>query len=299
MATRIWCFNDAHNWGGMLASKAKLRGYDARVFDEPSEPTDGYVFMHMHHHPNVRAEHKRMMAKMAMNPELILIPNYISSVLYDDKLEQSRHFAKWMPLTRQFTTPGSAKKFLNAGPKMPFISKTSEGAGSHNVRLIQTSADALTEIRHAFSDLGIRIKYGLEQRGYLLWQEFVPGNPGDIRVLAIGTQRLVMRRTNRPDRPFASGSGNVQPVTKLDDELISALQFANAFFKEHKQTWCGIDLVYDHARKRWLLLETTVGWTLHAYYECAFFNDRLERTKRTGNDIWDVLLDEVEQGIFD
>jgi glutathione synthase/RimK-type ligase-like ATP-grasp enzyme len=297
MTIRLWCYNDAHNWGSMLHAEATKRGHDAHLFDDARQPDQGYVFMHMHHHPQVRLVHKRIMAIMAMNPALTLVPEYRSSVLYDDKIEQARQLARWMPRTNVFHTPGAARRYLDKAPELPFMSKASEGASSHNVRLVSTYDEARLEIKHAFSDLGIKCRYGQTQRGYLMWQDFIPGNAGDIRVIAIGTKRLLLRRGNRDDRPMASGSGRIEAVTNAmlskDTEAQQALIFANRFFAQENLNWCGIDLVKD-ATNRWYVLETTVGWTLNGYYDCEFVG-----TKLKGDRIWSVFLDEVEAGVFD
>lgn len=292
---KLWCYNDVRNWGIDLAKAAAARGHDAHLFDDPKEPTDGYVFFHMHHHPMVRLANKRAMALMALNPNLTLIPDYRSSVLYDDKIEQARQFSRWMPRTRVFYTPGAAYRHL-AGVTYPFISKASEGASSHNVRLVADEEQARQEIRFAFSDLGLRCRYGQTQRGYLLWQDFVPNNTGDVRIIAIGRTRLILKRQNRDDRPMASGSGKTTPVTAhdIDDELTTALHYANEFFTAEKMLWCGVDLVRDN--ERWYVLESTVGWTMSGYTDCEFFGDPQHRH---GNKIWEVFLDELEDGVFE
>jgi len=299
MTFKLWAYTDAHNWGSMLAKAAEARGHDVHLFDSPRQPDEGFVFMHMHHHPQVRTLHKRVMALMAMNPNLTLIPEYRSSVLYDDKIEQSKQLAAWMPRTELFFTPGAARRFLDRNP-LPLISKTSEGASSHNVRFIQTMDEAQAEVKQAFSDLGIKCKYGQQQRGYLLWQKFIEGNAGDIRIIAIGTKRLILKRGNRDNRPMASGSGRLTPVTGplTDNDVLGALVCANKFFDVENFNWCGIDLVKDQKTGRWYVLETTVGWTLHGYYECEFYDLANKPTGRMGLDVWNVLIDEIEAGVF-
>lgn len=311
---KLWCFDDAHNWGKMLFDVAAKRGHEAHLFEDPRSPDQGYVFMHMHHHPQVRILHKRMMAIMSMNPDLRLIPDYRSSVLYDDKTEQARQLSRWMPRTHIFYTPGGARRFLEANHKFPFLSKTAEGASSHNVRLISTIDQAKLEIRQAFSDLGIKCHYGQQQRGYLLWQDFIPGNEGDIRIVAVGTKRLILRRGNRPDRPMASGSGRLTPIVDLTDlQARLALEVANEFFAAEQFKWAGIDMVRD-AEGKWYILETTVGWTLNGYYECSFIDcydnsyaNAISKGPRVlmngegpvrGDAIWQVLVDEIEAGAF-
>src|SRR4051812_13639792 len=101
---KIWALNDVHNWGVMLLRAAQQRGYDAHLFEDAREPDEGVAFIHIHHHPSVRGVHKRLAQVLATNPNVQLVPSYRSTVLYDDKLEQLRSFAKYMPRTHVFTT---------------------------------------------------------------------------------------------------------------------------------------------------------------------------------------------------
>jgi glutathione synthase/RimK-type ligase-like ATP-grasp enzyme len=295
---RLWCFDDAHNWGNDLCARAKALGHDARMFHEPRTPDKGFVFMHMHHHPQTRARDKNINRILSINPELTVVPEYRSARLYDDKIEQTAELSKWMPRTQVFFSPSPAHRFLEASPDFPIISKSTDGASSYNVRLLRTFDDAKLEIRQAFSDIGIETKYGQRQRGYLMWQKFCEGNEGDIRIIAIGEYRLVLTRRNRKDKPFASGSGNNTPITELSAHLRKPFEFANEFFEHERFTWCGIDLVYEHDRERWRLLETTVGWTMSGYEKCQFFDLNGEPTGMYGRDIWDVLIRQLERGVF-
>jgi len=298
---KIWCFDDAHFWGKNLFDAAKVRGHEVTMFDDARKPDIGHVFMHMHHHPMVRTFHKRSMATLALNPNLALIPDYRSSVLYDDKLEQARQLSKWLPRTRVFYSKAPAWSWLENEAKFPFISKSSEGSSSNNVRMINTLDDAREEIRLAFSSFGIKCHYGLIQRGYLLWQDFVPDNAYDVRIVAIGNKRMMMVRDNREDRPMASGSGRIHPIRSLNDanpEVMNALAKAEVFFRAERFKWCGIDMVFDKANGKWLIIEVTVGWTMHSYNECEFI-ENFKPTGRKGSDVWNVLLDEMEKGSFE
>lgn len=292
---RVWCFNDAHNWGLQLAKKAQDLGHDAHLFDDPSEPDIGYVFFHMHHHPQTRLFHKRSMAVMALNPQLILVPDYRSSTLYDDKLEQARQFSRWTPRTRIFYAPGRARSFVDRSPAYPFISKSSEGSAGRNVRLIRNTDDARFEIKSAFSDLGIRTQYEPKQIGYLLWQDYIAERVGDIRVVAIGTRRLVIKRGHRdPGQP----ADKIVAATELTHEMESALAYANEFFAAEGIKWGAVDLMYSKTDVRWFLLDLTVGWNMPAYYDGTFFTAEGKPTGQTGLDVWEVLLGEMGTGAF-
>lgn len=297
---KLWCFDDAHDLGKQLLEAALLRGHDAHLFEDPRTPADGFVFMHMHHHPSVRMLHKRVMSILSMNPDLTLVPDYRASVLYDDKLEQARQLAKWMPRTRVFYTPGASRRFLDTHPALPFMSKALDGASSHNVRTVSTYDEARVEIKQSFSDLGIKCRYGQAQRGYLLWQDFIPGNQFDIRAIAVGRKRLLLRRNNRADRSILPSAGSVAPIKDLTDpDILGALRTADSFFRAEGFNWAGVDLVKDQANDRWAVLETTVSWTLSGYAESAFMDcsgDHPKVMPIMGAGIWEVLLDELEAG---
>lgn len=295
---KLWTFDDAHNWGSQLAAAANERGHEARLFDDPRAPDQGFAFMHMHYHPTVRTQHKRGMAIMSMNPHLTLIPSYRMSVLYDDKAEQTRQFAKAMPRTHIVYTPNGARNLLNT-MSLPFVSKSAEGSSSSNIRFIETLDEAKQEIRLAFSDIGIKCRHGLSQRGYLLWQEYLPDNNGDVRVLAIGNLRLMLKRNNRGNMPVANGN-EFEPVASIQpgSPMSFAFDFANDLFRREGIMWGGVDIVYDKAKGCWRLLEITVAWTMHHYTECAFIDMSGHATKIKGESVWSTLVSELETGSF-
>lgn len=291
----LWCLDDAGGWGRALQSKALARGWNARLFSScvDVDEHDGYAFMRLNQTPP-RINHEKATAEGLNATPLVLIPDITQLRLYDDKLQQALTFSKWMPPTLVFRALDNAERLAAFAVDclgLPFISKTSEGSASHNVRLIKTRTDAAGEAVAAFGP-GIPARY-TRQEGYLLWQRFLPGNAYDYRVIAVGRQRLILRRYNRDDLPFASGSGRCEPVVALDVETEHVLETANRFFADAKTNWCGIDLVRDPDSLEWKLLEVTLGWKLSAYAPCKFFG-----TPFTGADIWRVLCDEIEAGAF-
>lgn len=292
---KIWAYNDSHDWGTQLATTAASRSHDVHLFEDPRQPDEGHVFFHMHHQPQVRILHKRCMAIMAIRPELRLVPSYRMSNLFDDKLEQARQLAKWMPRTQVFYSPAQARKWLDRGPAIPFMSKTSEGESAHNVRLITDLVQAKQEIRYAFSDIGIKCRHQQTQRGYLLWQEYI-ASEWEVRVIAVGRYRLILRRNGSNDGAVAQGKGKPGPVIALDEEMQCALTSANHFFDGEQVSWGAVDMVKDE-NGRWYVTECTVRWTLHHYYECPFFLEG-RPTDRCGDKIWDVLVDELEAGVM-
>lgn len=230
---------------------------------------------------------------------LTLFPGYDQLSIYEDKWVQTQLYKEWMPETFLIENDQQAREAL---PKLtfPFVSKAKVGSASANVRLIRNLAQAADEINAVFRPCagGLSMKRGRgnveRQTGYLIWQEFVPNNVRDYRVIRLGTQHLVLRRRNRTDVPFASGSGFVEPVAELNETDAQALQAGIKFFDAIKTKWCGIDLVVTQDGQ-WKVLETTVRWALDAYFPCIFY----PRQDRTGAEIWKVVMDELETGAFD
>jgi hypothetical protein len=286
----LWLYRDYSGWADGIYSLALARGMDVRLFSEPSEPDRGTVFARIHHCPDVRDRDKAVMAGLALNPDLVLIPGYRASVVYDDKAEQARQFSKWMPRTAISYTPEDAERALDL-LGLPLMSKAADGAGSHNVRFVTTREQALREVEAAFGH-GIPSHFGQVQRGYLLWQKFLAGNGNDFRVIAVGRERLILRRGNRPNRPMASGSGREKAVTWPDAEASEVLDFANQFFAEERQSLCGLDIVRDHEAGRWVVLESTSGWPLPkpGHHKTV--------SGRPWEEFFDIILDEIEAGAF-
>ena len=278
----LWCHDDAHNWGQSLQEVASSRGYDARLFSQPMRAiTEGTVFLHMHSHPAVRLHHKRMAQQFATNPDIVLIPSYKIASLYDDRLEQLRHLAAFMPPTRIFTSPQQARDFVETQPPLPIVSKSGEGSG---IRLLRTYDDLHREVKLAFSDLGLKNRFGVRHHGYVYWQKFMGEHDYSMRILGIGSQRMAIKRGNRGQ----GAERTAIPATFTEAE--SALQFANELIAQQGFNFGAYDLIPDGAGG-WKLLKLSVGWYVLRYAGATFIPDG-----RKGASVWEVLMDEIEAG---
>lgn len=267
-----------------MVDVAASRGHDAKLFDTVRQPDSGYVFMHMHSHPAVRNNHKRMMQHFATNPALWLIPSYRVSVMHDDKLEQQRQLARYLPPTHLFRSPTMARDYIETMPTLPLISKSSEGSGT---RMLRTHDDLRREVKLAFSDLGVKNRYGDRHHGYVYWQDYVGDQDNVTRVLVIGQQRLVLRRGKR-----VNGLREHTPVIELDANGAAACVYVNELASDHAIKFAAFDVI--QVGKTWNLLKITVNWSVRRYNECRFFPDN-----RLGTAIWDVLMDEIDKGNLD
>lgn len=158
----------------------------------------------------------------------------------------------------------------------PKVFKLRGGAGSANVKLIRSKSQAQRMIRKAFgrgfpaydkwNDLKeqyLRFKQGRltllaavksirrlfvstrfaktvgNQKGYVYFQEYIPNNDSDIRVITIGEKAFAIKRMTRPNDFRASGGG----VIKFEKELIDERCVKIAF--ETSQKMDAICVAYD------------------------------------------------------
>jgi hypothetical protein len=175
-----------------------------------------------------------------------MFPDAATAWHYDDKVGQKYLLeAIGAPLvpTQVFYDPASALAWLETA-EFPQVFKLRCGAASVNVRLVPDRAAAIRLVRQAFGrgfplrddwalmrddwagrrrqwsrkQLSRLLKHGCSglrqrllpigprERGYVYFQEFLPGNDSDYRVVVIGKRAFGMRRGVREGDFRASGS---------------------------------------------------------------------------------------------
>lgn len=280
---------------------ASDRGTEARLFFELTDymREGDYVFMRIPQWEPELSEGKKIALELA-NRGCKLIPDLFTCMSYENKIMQSRAYWDWMPKTHVLAGPCSLGDSIVAlnNLRLPFVSKSKEASASANVRLIHTPEEAAKEFMAVMKGDGLDVKIGKgrlgKQKGYLIWQRFCVDNECDYRAVITGRHIMLLRRFNKPGTPFASGSGHNEPVKEIDSlSLRRVLGTARAFFDRFDLKWNGIDLVYDPVYDEWKVLETTLGWSQAAYKDCVYFG-----TDYRGEDIFTVLMDEIEQGVF-
>ena len=164
----------------------------------------------------------------------------------------------------------------------PFVFKLRAGAGSTNVKLVNNLSQAKGYIRKAFGSgyphkdrlnhLKDRITYYFRNRnkktynsllraiyryfiptqntkllprekGYVIFQEFMPKNEFDTRLIVIGNKCFGIRRYNRKNDFRASGSGLLEYNPEVFDKRSIALAFKVA--KKLQSQSLAIDLLFD------------------------------------------------------
>lgn len=189
----------------------------------------------------------------------------------------------------------------------PKVFKLRNGAGSDNVKLIRSQEQAITLIKKAFrrgfrqydgwSNLQERFrKYRLgktsawnvmkgilrlfrkteyarvtgKEIGYVYFQDFIPGNDHDIRVIVIGDKAFAIKRMVRKDDFRASGSGFILYEKEHFDEETIRLSFD---ISDKLGSQC---MAYDFVflDKKPMIVEISYGFAMEGYDDCSGYWDK-------------------------
>jgi glutathione synthase/RimK-type ligase-like ATP-grasp enzyme len=239
----------------------------------------------------------------------IVFPDFNTNWHFDDKLGQKYLLeALDLPMvkTTAFFNKEDAIKWAKLVP-YPIVFKLRGGAGSFNVHLINNFLQARSVITKSFgrgftnfdtrSNLKETIrKYRLKkvnlklllksfayfvfkpayartagrEVGYVYFQEFIPQNNFDIRVIVIGERAFAIKRMVRDNDFRASGSGNIKYEKENFDDATIKLSFE---LSEKLKTQCvAFDFIYKDMSP--LLVEISYGFVKEGYDECVGYWDR-------------------------
>jgi glutathione synthase/RimK-type ligase-like ATP-grasp enzyme len=238
-----------------------------------------------------------------------VFPDFNTVWHFDDKVGQKYLLeAVKLPMVKSyvFYTKTEALNWVEK-TSFPKVFKLRGGAGSSNVKLARTKNDAKSFVNKAFGKgfkqtdsvallkerfrkykegkisfpafiksfgrLFIQSSYakmGAIEKGYIYFQEFIPSNSYDIRVIVIGSRAFAIKRLVRENDFRASGSGNIQYEKELFDEKCISLSFECS---RVLNTQCvAIDYVFDQDNSP-LIVEISYGFNASGYDKCPGFWD--------------------------
>jgi glutathione synthase/RimK-type ligase-like ATP-grasp enzyme len=238
-----------------------------------------------------------------------VFPDLNTSWHFDDKVAQKYLLESLeIPLvpTYVFYSLSSALDWIGS-TTFPKVFKLRGGAGSVNVKLVKNKAAAIHLARKAFStgfkhdslvpfsdmvkkykagkaDLKAIAKSALREfiptefakmhgreKGYIYFQDFLPGNTFDIRIIIINGKAFALKRMVRENDFRASGSGVFRYEREAFDEAVLKIAF-DASAKLNAQC-VAFDFVFDHEKKP-LIVEISYGFTPSGYDKCPGYWDR-------------------------
>lgn len=241
---------------------------------------------------------------------LTVFPNFRTAWHFDDKVAQKYLFeALDIPAVpaHVFLDRKEALGWIDR-VNFPKVFKLRRGAGSAGVKLVRTRREARKLVRRAFGrgfpvydpwdNLKERIyKYRIgkfpiseiakgivrfawpprfskilgQERGYVYFQDFLPDNDCDIRVIVVGDRAFGIRRDVRPGDFRASGSGIFKHARDDIDERCVDLAFGAA--ERLGGDSIALDFVYTQSREP-RILEVSYGFVQEGYDPCEGYWDR-------------------------
>lgn len=194
----------------------------------------------------------------------------------------------------------------------PKVFKLRSGAGSLNVKLVENFSAAEKLIRKAFTSgfkatsrfhlfkdtlwhfkrkksilSFLKIGKGVAwllfptrterflpiEKNYAYFQDYIPNNDHDIRVIIIGKRAFAIKRMIRPDDFRASGSGRI--VYDPDQVPIKCVQIAFRTTRKLKSKCIAYDFVLS--KNDPMIIEVSYCFSREGYLECpGYWNEELE-----------------------
>jgi glutathione synthase/RimK-type ligase-like ATP-grasp enzyme len=272
------------------------------------ENCDALMWHHSQNDPKALLTAKRLMFALEHSGKLVF-PDFKTNWHFDDKVGQKyllEAIGCPMPESYVFYSKREALNWART-TNYPKVFKLARGAGSFNVRLINnyfeakltiqkcfgrgfSNFDALAafyegfrkyktgmvgniEMMKLFARLFLKPSFAKiigREVGYAYFQEFIPDNTYDVRVIVIGKKAFAIKRIVRKNDFRASGSGQIEFGKGNFDEGTISIAFSIA---EKLGTQCvAFDFVYKEAIP--LVVEISYGYAVAAYDPCEGYWDR-------------------------
>lgn len=266
------------------------------------------------HFGNMELVARRLLPVVEQQLGLVVFPDQRTWWSYDDKIAQAYQLPALglpTPQTWLWFEAHEARRWARTA-RYPLVLKLYTGAGSTNVRLVQSHQEATRWIDRLFGPgvYGVgdeefppvswtkrireaakavwrglppyrRHDYAPLHGGYVLFQEFLPGNDYDTRITVIGNRAFGFRRWNRPNDFRASGSGRID----RNPELIDPQQLHVAFDAAQRlgSQCCAMDLLWrDH---QVVIGEVSYTGVSSSIYRCPGHWE-LEGAPHSGRLVW-------------
>lgn len=298
-----------HVWHEPLCNAARQRGYLAkRIFRGPEAYPSGLGFIRVHANPAI-LKHNQREDWPFMAARLTMVQDDAQVQVYDNKTEQTRRWSHLMPETWVCETHQFARNVCKEWDGW-LVAKADVGASSSNVYILRNDVQKAEFLRRVFTD-GIKVSHSAGgggdsnvtsiQKGRIILQRYIP-HTWTWRVNRIGNHFAAFKRFCHPTKGTAQ-TGNVEPVKNLTEEVKSLLDYAHEVTREIKTRWVALDILRD-TRDNWRLIETSLAWPWPSPGDCdnapffALDGPTWGTTRYQWRDMWEVMLDDYEAGVF-
>jgi glutathione synthase/RimK-type ligase-like ATP-grasp enzyme len=263
---------------------------------------------------------------------LVVFPDFNTIWHFDDKLGQKYMLESIdAPMAKSFVfyTKENALNWIE-NCNYPVVFKLRGGAGARNVKLLKNKRAANRIVKRSFakgivsqpgymndfkvkikktknmkdlfarilripstiSKLHYRKKYISREKGYALFQEFLPDNQYDTRVAVVNNKAWAFRRKVRKNDFRASGSGSIDWDVKNID--LRAVKIAFIVSEKLALQAAGFDFIRDQNGDP-KIIEVSYGWAPFAIHACSGYWDM--NMKYYGSKVF--FEDELVQSLID
>jgi glutathione synthase/RimK-type ligase-like ATP-grasp enzyme len=286
-------------------------GFDSNIIYQIKNDNLTHFMWHFSQNNYDDKLHARILYRVLRELGISTYPNEESYWHFEDKEAQKYLFESLdIPFVQAdiFYDKISALKYIE-NSDYPKVFKLRGGAGSINVRLVNNKSQARKIVNRAFGKgflafdkLAIfndtierflrqktfhnflrigkwgwklifpRQKTHPNQRGYVYFQEFVPNQTYDIRLIVINDKCYYLKRYTRNNDFRASGSGRLEFVP--DDSFnIMTVDMAFKYAKKLKMPCIAYDFVFSDQNQP-LIVEISYGFQPYVYDQCTGYFDK-------------------------
>jgi glutathione synthase/RimK-type ligase-like ATP-grasp enzyme len=282
--------------------------YDSDIIEQVKD-CDGLMWHHSHGNYKDVLFAKQLLYSLEVSGKKVF-PDFNTCWHFDDKIGQKYLLesinAPLVP-SHVFYTKKEALQWIEQ-TTFPKVFKLRSGAGSANVKLVKTKKsiqkyvgkmfnkgfcqynkigyvwgmikkyragnETLIRVCKSFKTLFISSEFNKmhgREKGYAYFQDFIPGNAFDIRVVVVGDKAFGLKRLVRKNDFRASGSGSIVYGKEEIDERCVRIAFA--VNEKIKSQSIAYDFVFNENNEP-LMIEISYGYFAAAYDRCQGYWDR-------------------------
>ncbi len=137
-----------------------------------------------------------------------------------------------------------------------------------SIKKYKSGTKSLKQVAKAFGRMLISTEYAKNvppERGYAYFQEFIPNNDSDIRVIIIKDKAFAVRRMVRKNDFRASGSGDKK--YNIEEIDLRCIEVSFSINKKIKSQSIAFDFVFDEQNNP-LIIEICYGFAVEFYDPC-------------------------------
>lgn len=279
-----------------------VNAYDNDIVEQLAD-CDAFMWHHSHISYKDALFAKQLLFSLQQAGKKVF-PDFNTGWHFDDKVGQKyllEAIGASLVLSYVFYTKKEALNWIEK-TDFPKVIKLRGGAGASNVMLAKTKREAVKLVNKAFGKgfpqsnamsvlkerwrkykLGktdmkdvlkgvarffVKPEYAKmhsPEKGYAYFQDFIPNNEYDIRIVVVGDKAFAMKRLVRQGDFRASGSGNIiYDKNQIDERCVQISFDVN---KKIQSQSLALDFVFG-ANQNPLIVELSYGYTAPAYDHC-------------------------------